>query len=273
MIWYCMVKQLCQVWRGGHDETPTLLTYLLHETCDIVNVIVDDEPCVFAHVMDFNLLACVIFHAAVLLRRACVFFLHVLVLSVHWARGIFPHIHAVSVASLLEFGGNQCLGFSSKLFLIHLTCPVQFLSSRLTISPPVTRNYPIHSLEPNQPISAQFTRHTPSDGATSSQSESRADHHETTKRHTHVTRTLVSRSRYTTQNLKSSKYLFVCAFILFCDWIYVFIVILLLDCAQIYKYVLIKGLYGFTINGYVLIPFIILDIIIFFQKLLNQILP
>ncbi len=43
---------------------------------------------------------------------------------------------------------------------------------------------------------------------------------------------------------------------LFCDWI----------AAQIYKYVLIKGLYGFTINGCVLIPFIILDINVFFSK-------
>ncbi len=191
-------------------------SYLLHETCDIVNFIVDDEPCVFAHVMDLNLLECVTFHAAVLLRRACVFILHVLVLSFHWALSFFPHIHAVSVASLLELSGNQCLGFISNClarscFLIHLTCPVQFLSSRHTISPPVTRNDPIHSLEPNQPISTQLTRHTASDGSSSSQSESRADHHETTKRHTHVTRTLVSRSRYTTPKVLNT-FLFACVY-------------------------------------------------------------
>ncbi len=51
---------------------------------------------------------------------------------------------------------------------------------------------------------------------------------------------------------------------LFCDWV----------AAQIYTNVLIKGLYGFTINGCVLIPFIIMVInVFFFQKLLSQILP
>ncbi len=69
------------------------------------------------------------------------------------------------------------------------------------------------------------------------------------------------------QNMKSPKYLFVCACILFCDWIDVFIVILWLDCStDIFTNVLIKGLYGFTINSCVLIPFIILDINVFFSK-------
>lgn len=143
-------------------------SYLLHETCDIVNFIMDYEPCVFAHVMDLDLLACVILHAAVL-RRARIFVLHVLVLSSHWALSFFPHIHAVSVATLLDF--SQLLPSSLELFLTHLTCPGQFLSSRRTIWPPVTRNYPIRSLEPNQPISARLCKLPETDPVTANQNQ------------------------------------------------------------------------------------------------------
>lgn len=175
-------------------------SYLLHETCDIVNFIVDDEPRVFDHVMGLNLLACVVFHTA-LLRCECVFILHVLTLT------FFPHLHSLSVASVLNSVETsaqvlpvifQLEAVFLVLLLLHPTRLVQFQSSRHTIStsPPVTRNDRIHSLEPNQPISAEFTLHTASDVSNSSQSESRAEHRETAKRHTHVISTLAS--RYTT---------------------------------------------------------------------------
>lgn len=210
-------------------------SYLLHETCDIVNFLVDDEPCVFAHVMGLNLLEWVTFHAAVLLRRARAVLLHVLVLSSHRALSLFPHIHAASVASLLELSGNQCLGFISNVlarscFLIHLTCPAQFLSSRHTISPPVTRmTQSIHSNRTSQSaLSSRGTRPV-TDPAAANQNQEQI-----ITRPPNVTRMLRAHWSHVhvTQPQKSlipfclRVYSFVIGLMylsLFCDWIYVFI--------------------------------------------------
>lgn len=67
-------------------------SHLLHETCYIVNFIVDNEPCVSAHIMGLNLLTRVVFRIAPI-RHVVLF---------HFRVSFFTHLHLLSVTLAVE---------------------------------------------------------------------------------------------------------------------------------------------------------------------------
>ncbi len=129
--------------------------------------------------------------------------------------------------------GVYLLSFNSKLFLIHLTCPVRFSSC------PVGTPFHHQSREMIQSIHSNRTSQSaPSSLGTrpvTGQPTANQNREQIITRLPNVTRMLRARWSHAhvtqPQNMKSPKYLFVCACILFCDWIDVFIVILWLDCS------------------------------------------
>lgn len=105
-------------------------SYLLHETCDIVNFIVDNEPCVSAHIMGLNLLSRVILHivsfqCAVTLSLRVSFFTHLYLISVT----LFVEIQSKAVIEQVCYHDIFC----KKLSKTRITAD----SSKSILPPPV----------------------------------------------------------------------------------------------------------------------------------------